>query len=1145
MDETVWDELALRIRASEPYDLLRARLGRAERLPVAAAAWIVGLLAAEVDRRLLVLVPHEAEVLRWNEASELFGLPTEVFPAPSLTPYHETTPSVMVRAQEVVTLERLSGDERSAVVCTPRALFRRLPSREEFSRSVVVVERGTTHPLETLTAHLMRHGYSRRDLVTDLGEFAVRGGVLDCFPPGSEWPLRIDFFGDTVESIRAFDPADQRSRKEIAEARLLPLTLFARGQAMERLAEILEARSAGEVGYEAMQQLNELSRGQPFPGWENHLPLLADVTLTLPDWIGAGALCVGLGRDSLMAEVRRHSQDLQTDFKQQAEAHRLAVPPELLEHPQEIVQSIVDQSEVWIGDSEDSGGGRSADFGVGMTDLFHQQLPRFPREVETARERKERLLVVADREHRGRIEQLCNHYGLQLGHGGVEFVEGQLERGFRLPAAGVVVFSEAQLFRRPQPSRRRREVSGPSLSSLRDLRIGDYVVHEDHGIGQFVGLQNLRESRADRPSLPPVLSPEVEDLPAAEVEVLEIRYDGDRALLLPPSRLDLIQRYAGFEGVEPRLDRLGGTSWTRTKERVRAGMQRLAGDLLRLYAERQVAEAPAMPEDSDLQRHFEMAFDYEETADQLEAVEAIKRDLESRQPMDRLLCGDVGFGKTEVAMRVAFKAVDGGYQVALLAPTTILADQHLDTFRERFAGFPVEIEMVSRFRTPAQVREIRERLEEGRIDILIGTHRLLSEDIRIPNLGLLIVDEEQRFGVAQKERLKELKKSVHVLAMTATPVPRTLQLSLVGVRDMSTIETAPRDRMAVETAIMPFSVELIREAVEYELDRGGQVYFVYNRVAGISGMAKRLREICERARLIVGHGQMGEMELARRMHAFKRGEHNLLLATTIIENGIDIPNVNTIIVHRADRFGLAQLYQLRGRVGRSSQLAYCYLLTPADRVLSETSRKRLEAIREFTELGAGFRVAARDLEIRGAGDLLGAEQSGHIAAVGLETYLKMLEETVRTLRGEEVPGLVSTAMNLPVELYIPTDYVSDANLRMEIYKKIAAAETEEHDLLEELRDRFGSPPKPVLRLLEVSALRRRAESLRIQSISAPRGKLQIRFRRDTPVSAETLTRFVGEESGASFSPTGVLTLGGLGRDQVIAHTREVLERLSS
>jgi transcription-repair coupling factor (superfamily II helicase) len=624
---------------------------------------------------------------------------------------------------------------------------------------------------------------------------------------------------------------------------------------------------------------------------------------------------------------------------------------------------------------------------------------------------------------------------------------------------------------------------------------------------------------------------------------MEIAYAGGRSLLVPLSRLDLVQKFSGIEGVAPRLDSLGGTSWNKTKAKVKKSLRDMAGELLKLYAERQVAEAPAMPADSDLMRQFEGAFAYEETPDQLDAIAAIKQDLEGTRPMDRLLCGDVGYGKTEVAMRAAFKAVDGGFQVAVLAPTTILADQHLETFQRRFAGFPVSIEMVSRFRSAAEIKETAKRVAAGKVDVLVGTHRLLSKDVAFQRLGLVVVDEEQRFGVAQKERLKQLKKDVHVMAMSATPVPRTLQLSLAGVRDLSVIETPPKDRMAVETAIVPFDAQLVREAIEYELERGGQVYYVYNRVESIEKVLAFLRETVPRVRVTVGHGQLEEGELSRRMHAFTAGEYDLLLATTIIENGIDIPNVNTMIVHRADRFGLSQLYQLRGRVGRSSQLAYCYLMVPGDRVLSADARKRLAALREFTDLGAGFRIAARDLEIRGAGNLLGAEQSGHIAAVGIETYLKMLEETVRELRGETVPEAPSTAIDLPVPMSIPDDYISDPNLRMETYRNIVSGERSDDEILAELTDRFGAPPEAVRTLLEVARVKRIAESLRVQSIGSQRGELVIRLRQDARVDVDRLVEMVNRGDGVAFSPSGVLTVrpeGGF-----LATARRTLEALAA
>ncbi|HEY0511073.1 MAG TPA: transcription-repair coupling factor [Thermoanaerobaculia bacterium] len=1153
MADPVWEDLSRILRTSAPYKSLVQGLEDVVRLPVPAAAWVGELLARDLGRPILVLVPREADALTWMEAARLFGREEGVvyFPAPSLTPYQETETSLMVRAQESVALDCVASGRLTTVVATPRALFRRLPTREAFRATVLDIRPNEDHPIETLVAHLVRHGFRRTDLVYEVGDFAVRGGIVDFFPPGEETPIRLDLFGDTVESIRWFDPQSQRSEDTLDAVRLLPLSLFPVGaEEADRLADLLSGGQAADPdwGPEAAEMLEGLRTRGEFPGWENYLPLLAERTVSLPEILG-GPLVLAVDPPALETEVAHHAERLLADFAVRLEHGRLAVPPEMLEEPAERVREMLEMAELRLGDlavGGRDGEARGADFHGALTDLFHGQLPRFPQEVATARARGERCIVVVSPTHRRRIEELLEGREVPLGRGGVELVTGEIGRGFRLPPAGVVVYGEQQLLAQAKLQRRpARSRFGPFLSSLRDLKVGDFVVHVDHGIGQFLALRSVGGSGDGLGVLPPAVR-DLAGMAAAaslETEVMEISYASGKRLLLPLSRIDQVQKYSGIEGVAPRLDQLGGTSWNKTKARVKKGMRDMAGELLKLYAERQIARAPALPQDTDLLRQFEAAFPYEETPDQLEAIATIREDLQRERPMDRLLCGDVGYGKTEVAMRAAFKAVDGGYQVAVLAPTTILADQHLETFRRRFAGFPVNVEMVSRFRSPQEVRELKKRLGDGKVDILIGTHRLLSKDIQLPRLGLMIVDEEQRFGVAQKERLKQLKKNVHVLAMSATPVPRTLQLSLANVRDLSVIETPPRDRMAVETAILPYHDELVREAIEAELERGGQVYYVYNRVESIEDRLAKLREIVPGVRVTVGHGQLEEEELSRRMHAFTRGDFDVLLATTIIENGIDIPNVNTMIVHRADRFGLAQLYQLRGRVGRSNQLAYCYFLVPEDRVLSEQARKRLAALREFSDLGAGFRIAARDLEIRGAGNLLGGEQSGNIGTVGIETYLKLLEETVRELRGETVEEAPSVALDLPVPMSIPQDYVDDANLRMELYRKIA--EEPEREMMAELADRFGPPPPSVETLVEVAALKRLAESLRVQSISAKSGELVIRLRRDARVDVERLIEMVSNLPGASFSPTGVLTLPGGGGRQLVATARETLESLAS
>ena len=1138
MSSSFWLGPTGQIRRSDAFKALRDHRGAVRGLPPSAAAWVLGLLAEDAGRPLLLVTARESDAMLFAESSRTLGLGDAVyFPSPALSPYQETEASLLVRAQEAVALDLIGTESRPVVACTPRALARRLPTRTAFSKSTLELARDQDFEIEDLTAHLVDFGYRRSDLVVEVGVFAVRGGVVDVFPPGQDDPVRLDYFGDSIESLRTFDAVSQKSSEHLDSVRIQPLSLFpCGGEVPLRVAEELERMSESE-GFDVSEKVNALREGEGFDGWQNYLPLIQRETSTLVELLGHPLMVVS-DRGMLIREAHHQHEMLLEEFGSRAEREELAVHPDHLAVSGEEIELCLESAELELDGTVDAIG-PAVDFGGQSTDSLVGQMPRFPREVETARARGEKLAIVAPLSRHERLRetlgdrQLADDETLVL-------VDGEISKGFRLPAAGVVVYGENQLFAEPRTSSRKRKL-GAFLSGIRDLKEGEYVVHEDHGIGQFVGMRALG-GESDSSHLPPAVA-EMGSNNTLAVEVMELMYSNGKTLLMPLSRLDQIQRYSGIEGFAPKLDRLGGSSWNKTKSRVKSGLRKLATDLLKLYAEREVAKAPPAVGDTDMLRQFETAFEYEETPDQLDAIQQIKEDLEKTRPMDRLLCGDVGFGKTEVSMRAAFKMVDSGLQVAILAPTTILADQHLKTFTQRFSGFPIRVEMVSRLRSNAEVREIAKRLKSGEIDVLIGTHRILGKDLEFKNLGLLIIDEEQRFGVAQKEKFKELRREVHVLAMSATPVPRTLQLSLAGVRDLSTIESPPKDRMAVETRIVAQSAELIREAIEYELERGGQVYYVYNRVEGIEEVSAELQRIVPDLRITIGHGQMDDQELSRRMHAFTAGEFDLLLSTTIIENGIDIPNVNTMLVHRADRFGLAQLYQLRGRVGRSDQLAYCYMMVPGDKILSEDARKRLAAIREFTELGAGFRIAARDLEIRGAGNLLGAEQSGHIAELGIDTYLKMLEDTVRELRGEAPIDAPSATIDLPVAMSIPEEYISESSLRMEFYRRLATLEEPPEELLSELRDRFGPPPMAVQRLVEVAELKRRAESLRVQSVTSRGKKLVLRLRRDSRIDLQRLIDFVQTRESSSFSPSGVLTLDEVPPADALAVAKQCLELL--
>ncbi len=788
---------------------------------------------------------------------------------------------------------------------------------------------------------------------------------------------------------------------------------------------------------------------------------------------------------------------------------------------------------------------------------FAGRLSEWVSEVKRARDRHDTVVFVAATPGRAeRIVEVLADYELRAVQidraedayaAGVLVTTGLLSRGFRLTAAGLQLFAETDVFEEERrPSERRAAMARTFLSDFRDLKPGDFVVHVDHGIGAFVGLRQLgigatTMQAPPAPGLQPALSegaalghPESKgrqppaasraDLPVQEF--LELRYAGDDKLFVPVDRLDLIQKYTG--GARPSLDRLGGTTWEKAKQRVKKAMRDMAEELLKLYAARKAIAGHMFPPDTHWQEEFENAFPWDLTPDQQTAIEDIKRDLESSTPMDRLLCGDVGYGKTEVAMRAAFKVVMDGKQVAFLAPTTVLAFQHVKTLRERFSGFPIRIDSLSRFRSPSEQKETVADLAAGKVDIIVGTHRLLSKDIVFRDLGLLVVDEEQRFGVAHKERIKHLRKKVDVLTMTATPIPRTLNMSLVGIRDMSIIETPPKDRLAIQTNVVKFDQQVITRAIRTELARGGQVYFVHNRVESIYSMGNLITRLVPEARVVVGHGQLGEHLLEKAMIGFVGHEYDVLLATTIVENGLDIPNVNTIIINRSDRYGLAQLYQLRGRVGRSDRPAYAYLLIPPEENLSPVAKKRLAAIREFSDLGSGFRVAALDLEIRGAGNLLGGEQSGQIDAVGFEMYMKLLEQTVRELKGEEIEDETRATVNLGIDLRIDEQFVPDMSQRLVLYRRVAAARNDREldQVMDEIRDRYGPPPDSVLSLEAFGRIRILADRLGVESLDRQGSTVVLKFRDDgrrAPDPAR-LIRIIRDRSDVQLVPPGTIKL---------------------
>ena len=1078
-------------------------------------------------------------------------------PARDVAPFENLSPHPEIQEARAKALWRVATGNVSICIAPFAATAVRLREAEFYRSLSRVVRRNEILDLEELVQHLNLVGYSATDVVEMQGEYAQRGGILDVFPPEAARPVRIELFGDEVESLRKFDPATQRSAGDLDEVVLLP---FTETPVSETVLSLIHARLSGRRisgSEEAVASAVQDAGATVFPGWE-FFASIAGADQSIFDMMPNSLV--------LIDEPERIERDLDAWWERITNSHErsgignLIRPEELYITPDAWRERIrhshgADVEQLGIA----GGGDEHIEFSARTTTRFHGSVPAMMEEIRKLTAENERVILAAG--NQGELERLAdvfNEYnvpyrlGTRVSRAGgptyadeagyfaedlqaTTLVRAFVPEGVVLPESHIVLFGSRDLFDESEVSAvrapRQRSKTSAFLSDFRDLTVGDYIVHVEHGIGQYQGLKEIAQG----------------DGSTTEFMILE--YAEAARLYVPLTRLDLVQKFRSAEGGRPVLSRLGTQQWAKTKAKVKKAMKDMADELLKLYAARKTAQGFQYSADNEFMREFEDAFEYNETDDQVVAITDIKRDMESTQPMDRLLCGDVGYGKTEVAMRAAFKAVNDGKQVAVLAPTTVLAFQHFETFKSRFAAFPITVEMISRFRTAKQQKEIVERIEAGKIDILIGTHRVLSKDIKFPDLGLVVIDEEQRFGVRHKERLKQLRNEVDVLAMSATPIPRTLHMSLVGLRDMTVIETPPKDRMAIQTVVAAWDETLIRSAIEQELERGGQVYFVHNRVESIYEISDKIRELVPRARILVGHGQMGEGELEKIMLAFMRHEADVLVATTIIENGLDIPLCNTMIVNRADRHGLSELYQLRGRVGRSNRRAYAYLLIPPDRDLTDLARRRLAALKEFSDLGAGFKIAALDLELRGAGNLLGGEQSGHIDAVGFELYTTMLEHSVRELKGEVVREAAETQLNLGLNIRIPNDYIPQENQRLRMYKRVAGVENEQQlaDVVAELRDRYGDPPPAVQNLLQYAQLKLACQQVGASQIERRRDLVSIRFTDDAGIDPARLAQFVSRNKGAAFTPQGILkfTMKSVKADEILAGLRQMLADLAS
>ncbi len=1052
--------------------------------------------------------------------------PLEVLTLPTwdLLPFEADSPDSRTMGSRMCVLYSLISGTPSIFLVPIQALLQKLPPWELFADAVRTITKTTPVDPEQFTGALVSIGYESASLVTRVGEFSRRGGIIDFFSPLHDQPVRMELFGDTIESLRLFDPETQRSTAEIAEAVVLPVReLIVNAAGIDHFEQRLH-QASDEESEKAAPVLNQVREGVVPPGAEFLAPFFYSMD-TLFRYLPGNSLFALIEPEDIKKEAEAFAARIDAGRREELQEGRaLPETPELYLGYEAVTDQLARWPAVEVG-LLGTGSGHAQDtksaswLGMRLTKPVALKesgaeggdgsMSNLVEKMRRLRDFNRVAIVCGSDEAANRIKKLFMEHGLgvalatqlpeQQPHGPfpVTVLSGRLSEGFAWQELALACITEEEIFGRKvhRPSTARSKTT-PFLSNFKELKPGDFVVHTDYGVGEYQGLSHI-------------------SLDGFETDFLVLRYEPDAKLYVPLYSLDKVQKYIGADGGAPKLDRLGAPQWAKTKERVKKDILEMAQELVRIYATREAMQRSAFTPPDNMYREFEAAFPFEETADQQKAIEDVLADMQRPRPMDRLVCGDVGYGKTEVALRAAFKAVEDGMQVAVLVPTTLLADQHFRTFSERLKPFSISVEMLSRFRTRSEQQETLKRMRSGTVDVVIGTHRLLQKDVVFKNLGLLVVDEEHKFGVKHKERIKEFKKLVDVLTLTATPIPRTLHMSLSGIRDLSIIQTPPLDRQAIQVVLARFGKRVIREAIAKEIERKGQVFFVHNRVQGIERMADYVRGLVPEAKVGVAHGQLNEQEMEDVMTKFLSGELNVLVTTTIIESGIDIPTANTIIINRADRFGLADLYQIKGRVGRSREKAYAYLLAPEEEALSDVARKRLRAIQELSELGAGFRIAAQDLETRGAGNLLGKQQSGHIAAVGIDLYTQMMEEAMAELRGEELAQETDTQINLRASAFIPENYINDVSLRLAAYKEISSVgdELQLRDLAEELRDRYGELPEPAANLIEVMSVKVVARKAGVGRIDAGTDKVNITFAEGASVSPDRVMVMIKKSKG--------------------------------
>jgi transcription-repair coupling factor (superfamily II helicase) len=1028
---------------------------------------LLAYLKGNLSSPFLVITssPEESWKIFDDLVSFLGDKAVRLFPSWEILPYELKVPHSEVIGRRLESLYDLATGKNPLVVTTIRACLEKTMPPEELRDSCIRLQVGQSADIHDLSGRLLYLGFRRFPQVEEIGTFSIRGGILDVFPYSSPDPVRIEFFGDEIESIRSFAVLDQRSIQRIDSVLILPKREVLLSD--HRLEECLS-----QLKLQQAESLREKIRfHEEVPGLEWLSSLFGLPQVQILDYLSKDSV-IFLDETSVTeGEMDRIYQETQKLFGEAEEKNEAVPKPKALwGEPKQLDEKInrfrrIDN--LSLGEKRDA-----VDLGMKEPEVFGGNVNLLKSSIEASQQKNQKVFIFCD--NVGQRDRL------------IEILEDKADRifwevknlsgGFCFPEIGLVVLTDHQIFSRYFWRRRKRRFNeGIALSSYSALSVGDFVVHIDHGIGRYAGLETLEVDRRKR-------------------ECLKLLYQGEDKLYVPIEEFNRVHRFVGKEGA-PTLSKLGGTAWENLKRRTKKGIQDMAQELIQLYAERKAKSGLNFSPDAVWQKELEASFIYEETPDQLSAIDAVKTDMEQSTPADRLICGDVGYGKTEVAVRAAFKAVMDGKQVAVLVPTTILAQQHLVTFSERLKSFPVNTAMLSRFKSRREQKEIIQNLKEGKVDVVIGTHRLIQKDIQFKDLGLLVIDEEQRFGVVHKEKIKKLRRLVDVITLTATPIPRTLQLSLLGARDMSIINTPPKDRLPIHTEIVVFDKKLIADAILREVDRGGQVYFVHNRVQTIEAMYRFLQDLVPQIRIAIAHGQMEESLLEAVMLDFLNHRYDLLLVTSIIESGIDIPNVNTVIIDRADRFGLAQMYQLRGRVGRSNVRAYAYLLIPKVKLLTQTARKRLKALEQFTQLGSGFHLAMRDLEIRGAGNLLGPQQHGFIEEVGFDLYCRLLDEAVKELKGEPTERLPEVKMEFDLDIYIPESYISDSQQRVGVYRKLSEAKSvqEVKEVEMEISDRFGAPKKEVQDLLNFTCAKITASRLGITRLSLKEDVLSFQF----------------------------------------------------